>query len=73
MPSAEQTQNWDKEEKWFDSLGRSTDKPSEDRNGTIIYIRAVMLPKSTQLLIFFDSDIVELEGRQFPHGHLFQL
>ena len=44
MPSAEQTQYWDKEE-WIDALGRSAEKPRieycEDQNGTIIYIRAV--------------------------------
>ena len=43
MPSAEQTQNWDKET-WIDALDRSCDKHKmeycEDKNGTIIYIRA---------------------------------
>ena len=45
MSSAEQTQCWNKEEKWIDAPGRSTDKPKmeccEDPNGTMIHIRAV--------------------------------
>ena len=44
MPSAEQTQNWEKE-KWIDALSRSAGKPRmeccEDQKGTIIFIRAV--------------------------------
>ena len=44
MPSAEQTQTWNKGD-WTNALSRSTDKPSmeycEDQKGTIINIRAV--------------------------------
>ena len=44
MPSAEQTQKWNKE-KLVDALRRSTDKPRmeycKDQDGTVIYIRAV--------------------------------
>ena len=56
MPSAEQTQNWDKE-KWIDALGRSTERPrmeyGENHKGTsrnsLQYKDTVMVPESLQL------------------------
>ena len=79
MPSAEQTQNWNKE-KWVDALRRFTDKPRmeycKDQNGTVIYICAVQGHSHGARVkppIFFERDAVEEEGTHFTHGHLFQL
>ena len=56
MPSAEQTQDWDKE-KWIDAFSRSTEKPGmeyrEDQNGTIGRCRRMKYEKHETTLFFF--------------------
>ena len=66
--------NWDKE-KWLDAPGRSADKPRveccEDKNGTIMYTRAVQGHSHGARInttSFFLKDTVELEKEHVFHA-----